>query len=110
MKHKIINTLFSDMCCSECRADFTEESVKIMREEKDIYVVQITCEKCGKSFGIALFGNCAEKDKKYSHDDLTLHVQEGPEVINFDDVLDAHKFIQNLDDDWAKHIPENLKK
>ena len=35
-----------------------------------------------------------------------LEVQEGPEPISYDDVIDAHRFIKNLDADWQKHIPK----
>lgn len=110
MNKKFLDTIFSDMCCSDCRADFTAESVKVIRQEKDLYVVQIICQKCGKTFGMALFGNCAQKDKNYAAHDLVLEIQEGPDAINYDDVIDAHKFIQSLDADWQKHIPENLRK
>lgn len=111
MNKELINKLFSNMCCSECRSDFTDESLKIMRQENDLYVVQITCQKCGKTFGLALFGHCSMKEKlSAQNDDLTLQIQEGPAPIGMDDVIDAHKFIQSLEDDWQKYIPEDLKK
>ena len=110
MDKKFIDTILSDMCCSDCRADFTAESVKIIRQENDLFVFQIICQKCGKGFGIALFGNCSDKNKNYSQQDLVLNIQEGPDAISYDDVIEAHKFIQSLDADWQKHIPENLRK
>ena len=110
MNKKFLDTIFLDMCCSDCRADFTAESVKVIRQEKDLYVVQIICQKCGKAFGIALFGNCSEKGRSYSQDELVMEVTEGPEAISYDDVIDAHKFIRSLDADWLKHIPENFRK
>lgn len=110
MNKKFLDTILSDMCCSDCRTDFTADSVKIIRQEKDLYVVQIICTKCGKAFGMALFGNCADKNKNYADNDLVLEIQDGPDAINYDDVIDAHKFIQSLDADWQKHIPENLRK
>ena len=111
MDKKIINMLFSDMCCSECKADFTDDSVFVLRREKNLNVIQIVCQNCGKSFGIALLGSCEEKDNKsYSQSDLALQIQEGPDAICYDDVLDAHDFFSNLEDDWQKYIPENLKK
>lgn len=111
MKKELIKKLFSNMCCSSCRSDFTEESLKIIRQENDLYVVQLTCQKCGKSFGIALFGHCSLKSGYTEEsDDLVLEIQDGPAPIGIDDVLDAHKFIKNLEEDWQKYIPENLKK
>lgn len=111
MNKKIINMLFSDMCCSECKADFDEDSVFTLRKEKNLTVLQVVCQHCGKSFGIALLGGCDEKeDSKRTRDELALQVQDGPDAICCDDVIDAHNFFKNLDDDWQKYIPENLKK
>ena len=111
MNKKIINMLFSDMCCSECRADFDENSVFTLRKEKNLTVLQIVCQHCGKSFGIALLGDCSEKElENKKQDELALQIQEGPDAICYDDVIDAHNFFKNLDEGWEKYIPENLKK
>ena len=111
MNKKIIEMLFSDMCCSECKADFSEDSVFILRQEKNLNVMQIVCQNCGKSFGVALLGNCDEKGtKEFTKDELALQIQEGPDAICYDDVIDAHNFFKNLDESWEKYIPENLKK
>lgn len=112
MNKKIINLLFSDMCCSDCKADFTDESVAILRNEHNLYVLQIVCVNCGKSFGIALLGDCDLKANSCNEtaEQMALQVQDGPDAICYDDVLDAHNFFKNLDDDWQKYIPDNLKK
>ena len=41
MNKKIINMLFSDMCCSECKADFTDDSVFVLRKEKNLTVEEL---------------------------------------------------------------------
>ena len=110
MNKKLINMLFSDMCCSECKSDFNEDSVFILRQEKNLNVVQIVCQNCGKSFGIALLGGCDEKESSKLKEDLALQIQDGPDAICYDDVLDAHNFFSNLDDDWQKYIPDDFKK
>lgn len=111
MNKNLINKLFSNMCCSQCKSDFTHDSIKVMRKENDLYVVQITCPKCGKSFGTAFFGQCSMKSKQTQEaEDLALQIQEGPAPICEDDVLDAHKFFRNLEEDWQKYIPDDLKK
>ena len=102
--------LFSDMCCSECKSDFNEDSVFVLRKEKNLNVLLIVCQNCGKSFGIALLGGCEEKDSSKTKEDLALQIQDGPDAIGYDDVLDAHNFFSNLDDDWQKYIPDDLKK
>lgn len=107
MKRKIA-TLFKDLCCSACRSDFDEESIKVMREEKsdgeEMLVFRLSCQNCGKSFGVAFLGMADIELKKYTDEDLTLHVQYGAKPISADDVLDAHKFIKKLDKDWQKFI------
>lgn len=109
MKRKIA-TLFKDLCCSQCKSDFDENSVQIMREEKnhdnEMIVIRITCNKCGKSFGVAFLGISDFELKDYSDEDLILQIKEGPNPINTDDVLDAHKFIKKLDKDWKKFISD----
>ena len=40
MDKKIVKMLFADMCCSECKADFTEDSVFVLRKEKNLTVLQ----------------------------------------------------------------------
>lgn len=110
MNKKLLNMLFSDMCCSECKSDFNEDSVFVLRKEKNLNVLQIVCQNCGKSFGIALLGGCEEKESSKNKEDLALQIQDGPDAIGYDDVLDAHNFFSNLDDDWQKYIPDDLKK
>lgn len=111
MKKKLINMLFADMCCSSCKADFTDDSVFILRREMGLTVIQVTCQNCGKSFGIALLGDCDEKNAENApQNDVALQIQDGPDAICYDDVLDAHHFFSNLEDDWQKYIPDELKK
>lgn len=109
MERKVA-TLFKDLCCSVCKADFDEKSVLIMREEKtpdeEMLVIRLTCQKCGKSFGIAFLGISDLKLKNYSENDLVLQVQKGPAPIDADEVLDAHQFIKKLDKNWQKFIHE----
>ena len=105
MEKSRLKKLLSGMCCSECRSDFEEDGITIIREEKELIVLRITCEKCGKGFGIALFG--AGKDS--IKEETPLEFQECPMPISEDDVLDAHKFIDKLEKDWTKYIPDNLK-
>ena len=55
-----------------------------------------------RNFGVAFLGISNFDVKNYE----PLEVQEGPEPINYDDVIDAHRFIKNLDADWQKHLPQ----
>ena len=64
--HKI-KKLFADLCCSECGAEFDENSVSILREEEGLLVLQVICNNCQKSFGVAILGfnptSFADKDE-----------------------------------------------
>lgn len=109
---KSIDKLFANLCCSSCGADFTNESIKVLREEDDFSVLQIVCSKCEKSFGIAFLGenNLAVKNNKQLRDeDIALELQNGPDAVNYDDVINAHKFIKNLGADWQKHLPKDYR-
>ena len=101
MKKKL-NELFKNLCCSVCKEGFSEDSITIKRDEKGLLVTHLTCQKCGKQFGVAFIGFSDIEVK--DNDKLALDVVEGPEPISYDDVIDAHRFIQNLDENWANYI------
>lgn len=101
MKKKI-EKLFNNLCCSHCRNSFTEESVSVKREEEGLTVINLKCCHCGKNFGVAFLGFSDIDVKNYE----PLEVCEGPEPINYDDVINAHRFIKNLDSDWNKYLPQ----
>ena len=109
MKRKVA-TLFKELCCSACKADFTEDSVTIMREEKtkgeEMLVLRLACPVCGKSFGVAFLGISDIDLKNYSENDLVLKPQDSAPPINTDDVLNAHKFIKEFDRNWQKFIAD----
>jgi len=112
MKRKVA-ALFKELCCSECKSDFDENSVLIMREEKkedeEMIVLRLVCQSCGKSFGVAFLGISDFNLKNYkeiSEEDLALKVQIGANPISTDDVLDAHKFIKKLDKNWQKFVAD----
>jgi hypothetical protein len=102
MKKKI-QTLFNNLCCSHCKSCFTEESFSIKREEDGLVVAHLECKHCDKKFGVALLG--------FSNIEFAepLEVQEGPEAINYDDVIDAHRFIRDLDENWQQYIQKNAQ-
>jgi len=102
-----ISKLLSGLCCSVCKHDFDENAIHIKREEKNLLVLQIVCQECGKNFGTALLGMPSNFDE--NDNDNALEIQDCPLPINYDDVLDAHNFIDKLEKDWNKFIPEDYK-
>lgn len=103
MKKKL-KVLFNNLCCSVCRSGFDEDSITIKRQENGLLVVNLMCANCGKNFGVAFVGlsDIEVKDERL----IPLEVQEGPEPITYDDVIDAHRFIRDLDEHWQEHLPK----
>ncbi len=90
-----IRGLFSNFICSDCGAKFGADSIEIARDENDgLVVLHFRCQNCTKSFGVAFLGLTGE--------DLANSKGEQAPAISFDDVLDAHKSIQNIEKDWQK--------
>jgi len=101
MKKQQIKSLFSNLCCSQCKSDFDENSIEIVRDEDNLQVIRLHCKNCGKSFGLAFLGESNIEVKSAE----PLEVQEGEPAITYDDVIDAHRFIQNLDEHWSDYLP-----
>ena len=110
---KLIQEHFTQLHCNYCDSSFTHDSVKLIREEEDYWVVKVTCTSCHQSAGIAIVGieyeevDIIEKSKPKKLNELNKEEKvkfatKGP--ISFDDVLDAHDFIKNLGNDWMKYI------
>lgn len=86
---ELVNTLFSGLCCSRCKNNFSKNSFKILEKERDILICNLTCEKCGKDFGEVVL-NLNRHAEKHA----PLEIIEGPPPIDYDDVIDAHRFIK----------------
>ena len=95
---KKLSVLFENLCCSQCKNGFDENSFEIKRDEEGLLVTHLKCRHCGKSFGVAFVGLSDVEIKE------PLTVQQGPDPINYDDVIDAHRFIQNLDEHWQDYL------
>lgn len=105
MNKSKLKIMMDNFCCSNCKCDFDEESISVIREEAGLTVVQISCQNCGKSFGIALLG-VNELDIKSPE---PFELEDCPDKITFDDVIDAHNFIKEMEDDWQKYLPKSHK-
>ena len=86
---KDIKTLFSELCCSRCKNEFTKNSIKILERDCDIMLCSLSCEKRGKDYGEVVFNFNRKSDKH-----LPLDIVEGPPPIDFDDVIEAHRYIR----------------
>lgn len=112
MEKKKIVKMLDELCCSDCHASFDENSVDIVRKEENLYVVKIICSNCQKSFGLAMLGiNSIEfkdeiKQTKFTDEDLKFMLDVEDTPISYDDVLDAHEYIKNIDEHWQNFIKE----
>ena len=89
LTQKDFRILFSGLCCSRCKNEFTIDDLTEIRKENDIKICKLQCQKCDKDFGEIIL-NYNKKAKKHS----PLEIIDGPAPIDFDDVIEAHKFIK----------------
>ena len=88
---KDIKTLFSNLCCSKCRNDFTSDSITVKEHEGDILICNLKCQVCGMDFGDVVF-NFNKKSEFHN----PMEIINGPPPITYDDVIDAHRFIKKM--------------
>ena len=89
LTQKDFRILFSGLCCSRCKNEFTIDDLTEIRKENDIKICKLQCQKCDKDFGEIIL-NYNKKATKHS----PLEIIDGPAPIDFDDVIEAHKFIK----------------
>ena len=124
----VVQEHFRKLRCAHCQSSFTPEGVKLLREEKDYWVVRVHCTACQQPAGVAIVGveyegseavapERAEREPVTTATSTTQRVRGifssrkeeekfqklGP--IGNDDLLDAHNFIANLGSDWMRHLP-----
>lgn len=125
----LIQEFFTHMACASCHEHFEPDSIQLIRNEDDIYVVNVHCHQCDTPNGVAMVGvgeveadgEPGRFDFEYGVD-ATGPVYEDPELthselirlaefepVTDDDVIEAHRFFQDLDKNWMSQIPEELK-
>lgn len=101
-----VKFIFSKMMCSCCDQQFTPDCVDIIRIEGNCAIVKIQCTHCETNYGIAIIGIETIQIEQESTEKVLI-----PDLpaITLDDVLSAHDFIEKLDADWTKYIPDKYK-
>ena len=100
-----VKFIFSKMVCSCCDEQFTPDCVEIIRVEGNCAIVKIECTHCHKNYGIAVVGiETVDEDAECDR----VAVPDLP-AITFNDVLEAHEFIDKMGSDWMKYIPREFK-
>ncbi len=123
----VVQEHFRKLRCAHCQQSFTPDGVKLLREEKDYWVVRVHCTACQQPAGVAIVG------VEYESGDIPApdRAEREPAVaggvpqrvrgvfssrkeeekfskltaISSDDLLNAHYFINKLGSDWMRHLP-----
>ena len=123
----VVQEHFRKLRCAHCQQSFTPEGVKLLREEKDYWVVRVHCTACQQPAGVAIVG------VEYESNDLAVPADRSEreatattapqkvrgifssrkeeekfskmDAISSDEMLDATEFIRNLGSDWMRHLP-----
>lgn len=131
----VVQEHFRKLRCAHCQQSFTPEGVKLLREEKDYWVVRVHCTGCQQPAGVAIVGVEYETSDTPAPDRAEREVvgagagAGGPSpvsrvrgvfssrkeeekfanlgVISSDDVLNAHDFFADLGSDWMRHLPNS---
>ena len=105
-----IQEYFQQKFCRNCDCQFSSEGIQLLRQEPGVLVVRVTCKACGHPLGVAIVGTVSESTKQepvlpadWSRKDAERLAHRAP--ISYDDVLEAHHFIDQLGADWTQHLP-----
>ena len=125
----VVQEHFRKLRCAHCQQSFTPDGVKLLREEKDYWVVRVHCTACQQPAGVAIVGveydsADAPAPEKIERESSATATATGTQrvrgifssrkeeekfskmtAINSDDLLNAHQFIANLGSDWMRHLP-----
>lgn len=115
---------FRKLRCAFCQQSFTPDGLKLLREEKDYWVVRVTCQACLQPSGVAVVGvdfepdaaqaSAAREPQPRQFEGIFASPAEEAAFahlppIGKDDVLDASAFIRTLGSDWMRHLPRGRK-
>ncbi len=109
----LIQNFFTRMRCNFCSHSFAPDDIQLIRQDEGIYIVNVYCNHCRTQNGVAMVGvevpgqNTQFPDPELTSDELTRLAEFQP--ITDDDVLDAHEFFTNLDDNWMQFIPQEIR-
>lgn len=112
---QVIQHFFAKMRCNYCHSHFQPQGISLVREEEDVFIVDVSCAHCERHAGLAMvsldrnaFPNLKPrfKDPELTPDELER--LSAFEPISDNDVLDAHHFFQNMESNWQKYLQQNL--
>lgn len=114
-----VQDYFQRRQCRHCSSRYAADGIELVRQEPGAYVVRITCSHCHQPLGTALIGLSNANDpfgQQPGKAEVPAYPGEwtkrdidrlsGQPAISYDDVLNAHQFVQALGDDWYQQLPK----
>lgn len=127
----IIQKFFTRMQCPHCGDHLTEDGIELIRQEENYFLVSVDCHHCDTHVGMAMVGVDSiqggsdspgedmlhggirrRRSRRYKDPELTeaeLERLADFHPIDYDDVLEAHHFFQNLGRNWMSQLPEPVR-
>lgn len=109
---QLIQDFFTQMRCNFCANSFAPDDVQLIRQDGGIFIVNVFCNQCNTQNGVAMVGVEVPDHVQFEDPELTpaeLERLADFQPISDDDVLEAHQFFNNLQADWMKFIPPELR-
>jgi len=106
---KTVQDFFCNMHCVLCNDTFKPEGITLIKEEDNYFVVNIKCMTCDQPVGIAVVSVVSQPDLEEFDDEAYTDTDDNKKLppINYDDVIEAHKFFSNLGSDWTKYLKKS---
>lgn len=132
---KLIQHFFSRMHCHHCEANLQPDGIELLRQENQFFIVKVSCLSCHEQLGVAMVG-LEERDGhpgelatgdllegleelldpteggRFPDPELTEEEAErlsAYEPVTSDDVIEAHRFFNELGTNWREHLPEQFQ-
>jgi len=112
----IIQHFFTRMRCQFCTSQLEKDGVELIRQEQSVYIVNVHCMQCARQMGIALVGlqhstphalHQGFLDPELTPEEIDRLARFQP--IDYNDVVDAHRFFSALDENWQQYLPEEMR-
>ena len=105
---RAVQEYFQRKSCRFCDHPFAPEGIQLLREEPGMLVVRVGCSICGRPLGVAIVDTGPVRCNPQHPIDWTkkdLEKFANLPAVSYDDVLNAHEFLNSVGSDWAKYLP-----
>ncbi len=96
---KLLDNFLQNQYCNNCGEKLTNAKVEILAQSENHILAQIDCPHCGAEH-IATITSQSSENKENMNKQENRNLLDG-NPITTDEVLDAHKFLQNFDGNYS---------